>query len=217
MKLRGKRQFIAGIIGGCFLSGVAVAVASIPDSSTGLISGCYSTRNGALRIIDLQAGRRCNTGESLLHWNQQGPQGPPGLQGLQGPEGPLGEQGLQGLPGNLNGRSMEFGAGIDNGEVASREFNNLPAGTYVAFVNGLSSDGNAQCQTFTFAASGGLFDSGRFFQGYGEDFEISSTSILFVPDQGTIRLECRALDPLADIVALRFAVTQLTTLTPEGN
>ena len=56
----------------------AVAYAAIPDES-GMIHGCYSTKDGALRVIDPAAGGSCNTSkESSLTWNQTGPEGPPG-------------------------------------------------------------------------------------------------------------------------------------------
>jgi hypothetical protein len=90
LKMTGKRQLFVGVLVGVLFSGVAVAVASIPDSGTKVISGCYIKRSGALRVIDYQRGIRCLTTEVLLQWNQGGPQG---LQGLQGP------QGLQGLQG----------------------------------------------------------------------------------------------------------------------
>ena len=100
-----------------------VAYAAIPDSS-GVIHGCYATKNGALRVID--SSGKCTNAELPLKWNQQGPKGDPGPtgpqgakgdvgptgppgpqgatgatgpQGPQGPAGPQGPQGLQGTPG----------------------------------------------------------------------------------------------------------------------
>lgn len=93
------RTFLVGVVVGVFLSGVTVAVASIPDSGTQVISGCYTTKNGTLRVIDYQAGRRCLTGEVLLQWNQRGIQGAMGLTGAQGPQGVAGPQGLTGPQG----------------------------------------------------------------------------------------------------------------------
>jgi hypothetical protein len=63
----------------------------------GTINGCYSQRNGALRVVD--AGTPCAKGESPIQWNQQGP---PGTQGPPGPPGPKGDTGtissLNGVP-----------------------------------------------------------------------------------------------------------------------
>ncbi|MDX6639536.1 MAG: hypothetical protein QOF12_547 [Solirubrobacteraceae bacterium] len=50
----------------------AVALGAIPDSSTGLISGCFSNSTGALRVIDRQAGATCASGETSLQWSQRG-------------------------------------------------------------------------------------------------------------------------------------------------
>ena len=75
--------------------GVGIAAASIPDRS-GVIHGCYKTRNGSLRVIDGGAGARCRAGEHPLTWNRQGQDGD---QGIQGPPGPRGLQGVPGAPG----------------------------------------------------------------------------------------------------------------------
>jgi hypothetical protein len=52
-----------------FLFGVAVA--SIPSSS-GVISACYSTKTGALRIIDAPS-KHCVSGERALSWTKSAP------------------------------------------------------------------------------------------------------------------------------------------------
>ena len=81
-----------------------VAVASIPGSD-GVITACYNTSAGAtygaLRVIDpsLSGTTRssneysCQTGETQITWNQQGPVGPTGPAGPSGPSGPQGPQG----------------------------------------------------------------------------------------------------------------------------
>jgi hypothetical protein len=87
-----------------------IAIAAIP-SADGTIHACRKTSNGTIRIIDVEAGQQCQTGEVLLTWNQRGatgpqgpagptgPQGPAGPPGPQGPEGPQGPAGPQGPPG----------------------------------------------------------------------------------------------------------------------
>lgn len=101
--MSGSWRFIAGVAVGVLVSGTAVAVASIPDSASGQISGCYSSKNGALRIIDAEAGRKCSNGEVLLQWNQRGPQGPEGPRGPEGSQGPEGPQGPSGETNNCAG------------------------------------------------------------------------------------------------------------------
>src|SRR4051812_17999087 len=54
------------------LVGAAAADAAIPNSSTKVISACYATSNGALRVIDRQAGATCTASERLLEFNQRG-------------------------------------------------------------------------------------------------------------------------------------------------
>jgi len=85
-----KLLVVAGVavLGGIFVSGVAVA--SIPNSSTGVITACYQKNNGMLRVIDAQAGERCRRSEIQVLWNQRGPAG------QQGPAGPQGPPGLSG-------------------------------------------------------------------------------------------------------------------------
>ncbi len=51
------------------------AYATIPDSTNGLISGCYVTTGttpGTLRVIDAQAGAVCKPTETSITWNQKG-------------------------------------------------------------------------------------------------------------------------------------------------
>jgi hypothetical protein len=76
-----------------------IALAAIPHSTTRVISGCYSTPNGQLRVIDAEAGATCRNNELSLTWNQTGPRGPVGPVGPSGPVGPPGPQGPQGPQG----------------------------------------------------------------------------------------------------------------------
>jgi hypothetical protein len=76
------------------VAGGGAAFAAIPDSDDGEIHGCYSTRNGDLRVIDAEAGQTCGNRETALVWNQQGPPGTPGT------PGPAGASALTGSAGN---------------------------------------------------------------------------------------------------------------------
>ncbi len=61
---------IVGVIIG-LAAGGAVVWATIPDNTTGTITACYptsGTSQGALRVINYQAGTRCKAGEALLQW-----------------------------------------------------------------------------------------------------------------------------------------------------
>lgn len=90
---------IAALSVGLVLGGVSVGLAAIPDSVSGVITACLTSRTGAIRIIDYQAGRRCAAGEVLLSWNQKGQVGAPGATGAQGAPGPVGPQGASGSAG----------------------------------------------------------------------------------------------------------------------
>jgi hypothetical protein len=84
VKLRLTRRRVALLVVGLLLvAGGGVAYATIPGAS-GIISGCYDTKTGDLRVIDAEAGETCEGKESSLDWNQTGPQGE------QGPPGPAG-------------------------------------------------------------------------------------------------------------------------------
>lgn len=98
--------FALGVAVGVMAGSTAVGVASIPHSSSGVITACRSVRGGAVRIIDWEAGERCSTKEQLVEWNESGPEGPIGL---TGPEGLPGRDGADGLNGTA-GKDGEDGA-----------------------------------------------------------------------------------------------------------
>src|SRR5829696_3142405 len=96
------RRVAAGVIGlGCALAlgSGGVAIADIPSTSTGKITGCITRSTGAARIIDYQAGKRCGRGERMVSWNQRGPRGAAGAQGEAGAAGTPGSQGGPGAAG----------------------------------------------------------------------------------------------------------------------
>ena len=68
--------------------GGAVALAAFsPVDAQGQVHSCYSTKNGALRVV--APGSRCSGSELPLVWGQRGPAGPAGAAGPQGPAGAL--------------------------------------------------------------------------------------------------------------------------------
>jgi hypothetical protein len=104
------RKLLVGIAIVAVLSGTAVAVASIPDSS-GVIHGCRRTKDGALRVIDTDAGQVCDTKtEVALSWSQTGPQGPAGPEGPPGPAGPAGTNGVSGYQVAYNSYAIPIGS-----------------------------------------------------------------------------------------------------------
>ena len=66
-----------------------MAGAAVPSTQT-IIHGCYSRRDGELRVIDASHQSCRDRYETPISWNQTGPQGPAGLPGPAGPPGPPG-------------------------------------------------------------------------------------------------------------------------------
>jgi hypothetical protein len=67
----------------CGLLVGGAAWASIP-ASNGVIHGCYSSKNGALSVINTAKQKSCPKGTKGLNWNQKGPAGPAGKAGPAG-------------------------------------------------------------------------------------------------------------------------------------
>jgi hypothetical protein len=99
-----------------------VAYATIPNSNTGVISGCYATVTspqtlpGTLRVIDTQSGQTCLPVEKALNWNQRGRTGATGANGATNVV--VRSSGFSGAvaPGGLSG---EIDAKCNPGEVAT--------------------------------------------------------------------------------------------------
>jgi len=97
---RPSRSGIGTVLAVCLALLGSVAFAAIPGSN-GVITGCYD-KDGKLWVIDAEAGTTCDKKETLVTWNQTGPQGIQGPKGDKGDPGPMGiqgEQGPQGTPG----------------------------------------------------------------------------------------------------------------------
>jgi hypothetical protein len=95
---------------------ILCAVICAEPSSAQLIFACVDSSSGSFRYPST-AG--CKKGESLLSWNQTGPQGPQGPQGVQGvpgsqgpagspgPAGPTGAPGPAGPPGSTGPKGLD--------------------------------------------------------------------------------------------------------------
>jgi hypothetical protein len=93
------KTLVAGLATVVLVAGGTAAWASIPDTH-GVIHGCYSTKTGALRVINSDS-THCKSGERSMTWNQRGPTGAPGDTGPQGVNGDTGAQGEQGIQGEI--------------------------------------------------------------------------------------------------------------------
>jgi hypothetical protein len=85
-------------------SALAIGAVSSALHAGSTIHACVANANGNVRIVDQSKG--CHPNETLLQWNQVGPQGPPGPQGPQGPQGLQGPVGPQG-PAGADGEGIE--------------------------------------------------------------------------------------------------------------
>ncbi len=80
--------------------GGTAAVAAIPSTSSGVITGCVNKKTAILRVIDYQAGKRCTRKEKQVAWNQKGTKGAMGPAGAKGDTGPTGATGTAGAKGD---------------------------------------------------------------------------------------------------------------------
>lgn len=69
----GKNVMLVGVAALVAGSGAtAVVFAAIPHSTTKVISACRANDNGAIRVIDAQAGATCEETETALNWASAG-------------------------------------------------------------------------------------------------------------------------------------------------
>src|SRR4051794_5028690 len=115
--LKGRKTAIA-IATTAAVGAAGTAYASIPDNYTGIISSCYNTTSGAMRVIDDPSHGytpSCPSSEKPLVWNQIGRTGPTGMRGPQGPAGPNNMHWVKSdAAGNTIGKS-DSGATVYNG------------------------------------------------------------------------------------------------------
>lgn len=126
------KRLVASGAGLAALLVCGVALATIPGSD-GVIRGCYTKSNGALRVVDT-AGAACKSGEAALSWNTagvpgpQGPKGDTGAQGATGPQGAKGDtgsagpQGATGAQGATGPQGPAGPSGVSGYEVRTLEF-----------------------------------------------------------------------------------------------
>jgi hypothetical protein len=90
-----KGRWLGAIVTALVLGSGSLAVALAIPSADGRIFGCYSAKDGALRVVE--EGTACGKNEISIFWNQTGPVGPKGETGPQGPTGPTGPAGGGGI------------------------------------------------------------------------------------------------------------------------
>jgi hypothetical protein len=100
--------------------GTAAAASAGPESSAGLITGCYTNAavSGSHAVVLQDGGTTCPKGTSAISWNEQGPTGATGAQGATGPAGTNGANVVT-SPGTPSGACNTGDTDIDlaDGEV----------------------------------------------------------------------------------------------------
>jgi hypothetical protein len=141
MSFRGTRVRLGALVAlavACTAGGIAYA--AIPDGG-GAINGCYSNKDGTLRVIDSAAGQSCDTKkETAISWSHTGPQGiagpagPQGLAGAVGAVGPVGTEGPAGPAGPVGPSNAytNYGENQTIGDGLTRTVTSvtLPPGSY---------------------------------------------------------------------------------------
>lgn len=98
--MRWTRRTAATVVAtGLVLAGTGTAAFAAVPGANGVINVCRSPRLTTVRVIDVDAGQKCLSGELPLTWNQQGPAGPAGPAGPTGPVGAAGPAGVTGAAG----------------------------------------------------------------------------------------------------------------------
>lgn len=169
-------RLIAGACAVVLVSGAGVAYAEVPNGDTNIISGCYDTVNGQLRIVN--SGQTCRTNEQSLQWNQAGQQGPAGPQGATGPAGetgPVGPQGEQGSKGDT-GPGGPQGAPGTNGKDGADGTNGVSGFERVTIVGEPLGGGNANLQADA-ATTTAQCPAGKVALGGGYHLELSTNGL----------------------------------------
>ena len=125
----GTKTIVASIVAVSTLAVASIAYATIPDGS-GVIHGCYSSKDGSLRVLDTGSGGACDAKkETALDWNRAGTTGP------KGPTGPAGTSHAYYSYGGLL-QATTLGPSLTSVD----QLTGLPAGTYVVSVRGIVQD-----------------------------------------------------------------------------
>src|SRR5262245_38651040 len=73
-----KKAYVFVVAGALLALAAGVSYGAIP-SSNGVISACKA-KDGAIKLIDKEAGQNCPGSQQLVEWNKQGPAGLGGIE-----------------------------------------------------------------------------------------------------------------------------------------
>jgi hypothetical protein len=139
-----------GVLGVAAVLVLGVAGAAHSETDAAAVNGCVNKTTGALRILLDTDPKICNSQETLLTWNVEGPQGPAGPKGNQGAQGVPGPQGTPG-PQGVAGPKGDQGTKGDQGPQGLPGPQGAPgvSGFQVVTSNGPSSASNTQVHSAT--------------------------------------------------------------------
>jgi hypothetical protein len=113
-----RRNWLLASVGGATIAVTAGGVAYATIPTNGVITGCYTSAGGSLRVVDPATGG-CKKGETQLAWNVQGAQGASGPAGPAGPAGPSGAPGPAGSAGVSGYQVVHRDVPLDAGNAGS--------------------------------------------------------------------------------------------------
>lgn len=134
--MKAKRIFHGVLLALLFTLGYSLAAAQ--DNNV-VYYACVNNSSGEMKIVS--EGVKCSKNQTLIYWNQVGPQGPQGLQGEQGPigptgqQGPTGPQGPQGEQGPAGPTGQQGPQGPAGSATATLAFNPVPTREYITLTN----------------------------------------------------------------------------------
>jgi hypothetical protein len=103
------RRAVAGVCAGVVVGTVIAGGFAYAESAGNAIYGCVHKSTHVLRVVGVTT--TCQSTETKISWNRQGPAGADGLAGPVGATGARGPQGLQGAKGDTGPRGLRGDAG----------------------------------------------------------------------------------------------------------
>lgn len=134
------------------------AYAAIGPVRGGVVHSCYSSRTGALRVVN--PGTRCGRHQRALRFNRRGPVGPPGLTGPAGPIGLTGAAGKTGKAGAA-GKAGKPGTSVTSAALAVGNANCQNGGASFTSVSGTTFACNGTATEFASVNATGSLAAGR--------------------------------------------------------
>ena len=125
-----KRLLLVGALLAVGCAAVGIVYAAIPDGN--VITGCYNTASGSLRVIYVARTMSCKHDETKLVWGQQGP---PGIKGDKGDKGDTGDPGPPGSAAVYTNYGSGSLQDIGNGLTQTVASVTLPTGSYTLMAN----------------------------------------------------------------------------------